>query len=368
MRILITGAGVAGLSAAINLSATGHDVTIVERARYLRTNGSPIDIRGDAIGVAAQMGILDPIRAHLVDMTARAQFVNSVGEVIADIPDDEVSDCADDLEIPREDLTNILRDALPSTTALIFGDSVAHLDDDGDGVDVEFSSGQRERYDLVVGADGMHSATRRFVFGPEAEFLHHLGLYVAIADLPGQCEHGNVNPLLNFAGHMIGYVTYNDDASAVFYFRSPWIDYDYHDLDAQKRILTNAYAGHDEWRIPELLAAAKNDPELYFDSASQIHLPIWHKGNVVLVGDAAHCASPLSGRGTSLALTGTWLLTQALAQHPGDHDAAFEQYEREQRLYVTHAQDSAGPGGDLLVPATDDAINARNQRLTAIRA
>jgi 2-polyprenyl-6-methoxyphenol hydroxylase-like FAD-dependent oxidoreductase len=365
MRILISGAGVAGLSAGINLSTIGHDVTIVERANHLRTNGSPIDIRGDAISVAAEMGVLDQIRAHIVDMTERVQFVDSLGEVVAEVPDGEISDSADDLEIPREDLTNILRDALPPSTPLIFGDSIEHLDDDADGVDVLFGSGRRERFDLVVGADGMHSMTRRLVFGPEGGYLRHLGFYIALAELPGQCEPGRANPMFNFPGHMIGVAAYRDKALAVFNFRSAWIDYDYHDLDAQKRILADAFSGHDEWRIPELLAAASDDPELYFDSVSQIHMPTWHQQHVVLVGDAAHCASPLSGRGTSLALTGTWLLARALREHPADLQQAFDQYEREQRPYVMRAQASAGPGGDLLIPATSDAIEARNQRLGA---
>ena len=115
---------------------------------------------------------------------------------------------------------------------------------------------------------------------------------------------------------MAGIAAFNDKALAVFQFRSPWIDYDYHDLDAQKQILDDAYAGHDEWKIPELLRAARADPELYFDSTSQIHMPQWHSGRVVLVGDAAHCASSLTGRGTSLALTGTYLLAQAFAGAP----------------------------------------------------
>jgi 2-polyprenyl-6-methoxyphenol hydroxylase-like FAD-dependent oxidoreductase len=119
------------------------------------------------------------------------------------------------------------------------------------------------------------------------------------------------------------------------------------------------------WKIPELIDAARRDPELYFDSVSQIDMPSWHTGRVVLVGDAAHCASGLSGRGTSLAITGTWLLAQALSDHPHNLEVALTQYERDQRPHVIYAQGTAAPGGDQLVPATQDAIDARNQLLSA---
>jgi len=107
----------------------------------------------------------------------------------------------------------------------------------------------------------------------------------------------------------------------------------------------------------DLLRAASLDNELYFDSVSQIQMSSWHRGRVVLVGDAAHCASPLSGRGTSLAMTGAWLLAEALRDHPDNVAAAFDQYEREQRPHVSYAQGTAGPGGDLLVPATQQEID-----------
>jgi 2-polyprenyl-6-methoxyphenol hydroxylase-like FAD-dependent oxidoreductase len=366
MRILVSGAGMAGLSTGITLGAAGHDVTIVERANHLRVNGSPIDIRGDAIKVADKMGLLDEIRARRVDMSERVQFVGSRGELLAELPDSEFNDCPDDTEIPREDLAHVLRGALDPATSLRFGGSIADLSDDGDGVDVRFASGERQRYDIVVGADGMHSATRRLIFGPEDQFLHHLGLYVALADLPGYAQLDRQNPMYNFPGHMIGIATYRDKALGTFMFRSSWIDYDYHDLAAQKQILRDAFAGHTEWKVPDVLDAASRDDELYFDSVSQIHMPSWQRGRVVLVGDAAHCASPLSGRGTSLAMTGAWLLAEALRDHPDNVAAAFDQYEREQRPYVSYAQGTAGPGGDLLVPVTQQEIDARNQRLGAL--
>jgi 2-polyprenyl-6-methoxyphenol hydroxylase-like FAD-dependent oxidoreductase len=368
MRILVSGAGMAGLSAGITLGSTGHDVTIVERANHLRVNGSPIDIRGDAIKIADKMGVLDGIRARRVDMSERVQFVGSSGELLAEMPDSEFNDSADDTEIPREDLAHVLRTALGSATALRFGESITELHDDGKGVDVQFVSGERQRYDIVVGADGMHSATRGLTFGPEDRYLRHLGFYVALADLPGQAQPDRRNPMYNFPDHMIGIATYRDKALGVFMFRSSWIDYDYHDLAAQKQILLDAFAGHDEWKVPDLLDAAHQDPELYFDSVSQIHMPTWHSGRVVLVGDAASCASNLSGRGTSLAITGAWLLAEALRDHPDDIAAAFEQYEREQRPYVTYAQGTAGPGGDVLVPASQPEIEARNERLNGLAA
>lgn len=365
MRILVSGAGIAGLSTAINLGADGHDVTIVERANHLRVNGSPIDIRGqEALGVADKMGVLAEILDRRVDMTERVQFVDRSGAVVAEPPLEQINDSADDIEIPREDLTNILHDHLGPSATLRFEESIAELESDPRGVDVRFASGTRDRYDLVVGADGMHSAVRRLIFGPERQFLRHLGFYVALAALPNRGNRAGTvrhNPMYNYPGHLAGIAAYNDKALAVFMFRSPWIDYDYHDLEAQKRILADAFAGHSEWRIPELIRAAMADPELYFDSVSQIRMPAWHRGRVVLVGDAAHCTSNLTGRGTSLALTGAWFLAQALRDHPDDIAQACRQYDRDQRPDATRIQAMAAPGGDSLVPATKDQIDARNR-------
>lgn len=363
MRILVSGAGIAGLSAAIDLGADGHDVTVVERANHLRVNGSPIDIRGAAIDVADKMGVLGQIRDRRIDMTDRVQFVDSSGAVVAALPPEQINDSADDIEIPREDLTTILRNHLGPSVELRFDESIVELNDDDHGVDVRFTSGAVDRYDLVVGADGMHSAVRRLTFGPEQQFLRHLGFYVALAALPDHTPTGGNNPMYNYPGHMCGIAAYNDKALAVFTFRSSWIDYDYHDLAAQKRILADAFAGHNEWRVPELVEAAVADPELYFDSVSQIRMPAWHRGRVVLVGDAAHCSSNLTGRGTSLALTGAWFLAQALRDHPDDITRAWEQYDRDQRPHATRIQAMAAPGGDLLAPATQEQLDARNHTL-----
>ncbi|MCV7420452.1 FAD-dependent monooxygenase [Mycobacterium yunnanensis] len=363
MDILVSGAGMAGLAAGVNLSRAGHDVAIVERAQHLRVNGSPIDIRGESLTVARDMGILQDIVARRVDMTQRACFVDGEGHRVADLPFSEIDDSPDDTEIPREDLAHVLRNALAPSVPVTFGESIGDLRDDGRGVDVLFASGARARYDLVVGADGLHSATRRLVFGPEHEFIRHLGFYTALAAFPNHHPSDAPNPVYNFPGHMAAILTYRDVALTALTFRSPWIDYDYHDLDAQRRILTAEFGAHTLWRVPELLDAACRDPELYFDSVSQIDMPTWHRGRIVLVGDAAHCASPLSGRGTSLALTGTWLLTKALAEHSGDIAAALAHYERAQRPHVTYAQGTVGTGGNRLVPATAADIEARNREL-----
>jgi 2-polyprenyl-6-methoxyphenol hydroxylase-like FAD-dependent oxidoreductase len=368
MRILVSGAGVAGLAAGLDLTAAGHDVTIVERATHLRTNGSPIDIRGDALGVARSMGILDQLEQQRVSMTELSEFIEDDGTVIAVLPLDEINDSADDLEIAREDLARILHAGISEDTPLVFGDSIQTLHDDGDGVDVTFASGKTNRFDLVVGADGMHSITRRLAFGPERDYLKHLGYYIALTELPSARSESRRNPFLTWPGHMIGIGRYKDIALGVLNFRHDWIDYDYHDVAEQKQILLNAFGDHDTWRVREILDAAENDPELYFDSVSQIHMDTWVKRRVVLVGDAAHCASNLSGRGASLAILGAWHLARALDRHPHDLDSAYEQYELTQRPYVDKAQALAGPGGELLMPATQQDLDARNAQLRKMAA
>jgi 2-polyprenyl-6-methoxyphenol hydroxylase-like FAD-dependent oxidoreductase len=367
MKILVSGAGAAGLCAGIDLARAGHTVEIVERANHLRVNGSPIDVRGDALATAEQMGILDAVHERRIAMTEQTTFVDRSGAVVASVVMQEINDTSDDIELPREDLMIILRQALPEQVDLRFEESIATLVDNGDRVAVTFASGREGAYDIVVGADGVHSAVRRLVFGPEKEFAEPLGVYVAIGDAPGQATPGDgrVTEILNLPGRFAGVARYRDKALAIFEFRSDPIDYDHHDLAAQKRILTEAFAGIEDWKVPELIETAQHDPELYFDEITQIHMSTWHRGRVVLIGDAAHCATPMAGRGTSLALLGAWTLTEELGHHGDDITAAFSAYEQRQRPHATAAQEFARGGADLVVPATWEAIEARNTRLRA---
>ncbi|UCM89262.1 FAD-dependent monooxygenase [Streptomyces marincola] len=365
MNVLVSGAGIAGLACARELGTRGHDVTVVEYARHLRLAGTPIDIRGDAVEAADRMGLLARIQRKRIRMSELAHFVDSAGEPVARLPLAEVNDSDDDIELLRADLVRILADALPRTAAIRFGDSVEALTDGAGGVDVRFASGRAERYDLVVGADGLHSAVRGLVFGPERHWVRHLGVHFALADLPGEARSAGANAIYNVPGRMAGIFRYAGRAVAVFQFRSGPIAYDHHDLDAQKKILVDAFAGHRSWRIPELLDAARADPGFFLTPASQIHLPSWHRGRVVLVGDAGYSPAYLSGRGTSLALTGARFLAEELERCGDDHTAAFARYETRQRPYATAAQNRAHAGRDRIVPATWDAIAARDNALRA---
>lgn len=370
MRILISGAGTAGLSAGIDLARAGHDVEIVERANLLRANGSPIDVRGEAIETARGMGILGAVHEHRITMTEQTMFIDRFGAAVAPLAMQEINETPDDIELPREDLMNILRQALPEQVDLRFEEHIVALVDDGDRVAVTFASGRQHAYDIVVGADGVHSAVRKLVFGPEQQFTEHLGVYVAIGDLPGQVTPGTarVTEILNLPGRFAGVARYRDKALGIFEFRSEPIDYDYHDRDAQKRILAEAFAGIEDWQVPELVATVQEDPNLYFDAIAQILMPSWHRGRVVLIGDAAHCATPMAGRGVSLALLGAWTLTEELGRHGDDLAglaAAFGAYEQRHRPHAAAAQELARGGADLMVPATWEDIAARNTRLRA---
>ncbi|MEU6133100.1 FAD-dependent monooxygenase [Saccharopolyspora sp. NPDC047091] len=367
MKILVSGAGVAGLCAGIDLARAGHEVEVVERSNHLRVNGSPIDVRGEALDTAERMGILDAVRERRITMTERTTFVDRSGAPVASLAVQEINETDDDVELPREDLMDVLRQALPEQVDLRFEESIATLVDDGDRVAVTFTSGRAASYDVVVGADGVHSAVRRLVFGPEERFTEPLGVYVAIGAAPSHAASGDarVTEILNLPGRFAGVARYRDEALAIFEFRSDPIDHDHHDLAAQRRILAEAFAGVEDWKVPELIEAARHDPELYFDAIAQIHLPSWHRGRVVLIGDAAHCATPMAGRGTSLALLGAWLLADELGRHGDDLEAAFTAYERRQRPHATAAQEFARGGADLVVPASWEAIEARNARLRA---
>lgn len=244
MHILVSGAGIAGLASALELGADGHDVTVVERAREIRLDGTPVDIRGEAVKTVDAMGLLEKIRRQRLRMSESSQFVDAAGKPVARVAVSEMRDSDDDIEILRGDLVRILAEALPKAVTIGFGDSIQTLTDCGPDIHVRFGSGRTGRYDLVIGADGQHSAVRQLVFGPEQDHVRHLGVYFALADLPGQAWSQHVNSVYNVPDRLAGVFRYKTRTVAVFQFRSEPLDYDHQDLDAQKAMLFAAFADH----------------------------------------------------------------------------------------------------------------------------
>jgi 2-polyprenyl-6-methoxyphenol hydroxylase-like FAD-dependent oxidoreductase len=357
MRVLISGASIAGPSLAHWLTRRGHEVTVVELGPRPREGGSPIDVRGAAIDVADRMGLLPAIKNAEVH-TQGIECVNANGRRVASFAAAVYAQPGGrDIELERADLVNILYDATKDDTDYRFNDSIATLEQDADGVDVTFVHGADERFDLVVGADGMHSIVRRLVFGEESRFLRHLGVYTAIVPVDPALGRDNWGVVHNSPGKLAGVYSYHGKADAVFMFRSPELSYDYHDADQQKKLLTDAFAG-EGWQVPVLLDAVRAAEDPYFDTVSQIRMPSWSRGRVTLVGDSGYSASGLSGLGTTLAMVGAAQLADALA---AGEDGALARYEQAHRPLVAMAQASVSRGSGMLLPKTNFAIWRRNQ-------
>ncbi|MFJ9414681.1 FAD-dependent monooxygenase [Streptomyces sp. NPDC101227] len=347
--VLISGASVAGPALAHWLHRYGFAVTVVERAPELRTGGYKVDIRGAAIEVAERMGILEDIQRASTDMQTGA-YVNDDGKRIATLPADIFgARIGRDDEIMRGDLARILYDRTRDDVEYLFGDSIASLtpiaatgaptgaatDEGAEGIDVTFERGAPRRFDIVVGADGVHSTVRRLAFGPEERFSRHLGTYLAVFSMPNELGLDREELYYALPNKLLcEYSSAGDPAAkGMMSFRSPRPAHDHRDTDRQLALLEAAFEG-DGGRTPRLLRAAREASDLYFDGMQLIEMDRWSSGRVVLLGDAAHCASPASGQGTGMALVGAYVLAGELAAAGGDPAVAFDRYEREMRGYV----------------------------------
>jgi len=238
----------------------------------------------------------------------------------------------DDIEIMRTDLTRVLYEATAADVEYVFGDAIATMTETGDGVDVTFDKGAPRRFALVVGADGLHSATRRKVLGETP--LTHLGAYISICTVPNALGIDREEFMYPQPGRLVFAYSTGPDAPAQvgLAFASPELSYDRRDVAGQQLLIRQAFTDGG-WEVPRLLDAVDAAGDLYFDSISQVHLPRWSAGRVALIGDAAHCPSPASGQGTSMALVGAYVLAEKLAAADG-HEAAFERYEAALRPYA----------------------------------
>jgi 2-polyprenyl-6-methoxyphenol hydroxylase-like FAD-dependent oxidoreductase len=354
--VLISGAGVAGPTLAYWLARHGFRPTVVERAEGQRSSGNPVDVRGAAIGVAQRMGVLPRLREAATSVSGLA-FVTASGRRLGSLALGRPRD--GDVEVPRADLAAIMSDAARDHAEFLLGDSITALRQDSGGVDVTFSRAAPRRFDLVVGADGLHSAVRRLVFGPASSYVRHLGMYVATLPLGRAATDPGTVLMYNMPGRSVSVHPANGNAMAAFIFRGPAIPgLSHHDTAACKQVVLDAYRGG-AWELPDLLGQLSAADDLYFDSVSQVRMPTWSHGRVTLLGDAASCMS-LFGNGSSLAITGAATLAQALDATPGDHATAFRAYETRHRARVKPAQRGYTIAGALLVPATRAGITVRD--------
>ncbi|MFB4276643.1 FAD-dependent monooxygenase [Nonomuraea sp. MTCD27] len=348
-NVLISGAGIAGPALAYWLVRHGCTVTVVEKAPALRPGGQAVDFKGETHQtVLRRMGLMDEVRRLQTGGTDQ-EIVDADGRRLAVVPGEFTGG---DVEITRGDLARLLYEHTAPHSEYVFGDSITSLTETAGGVHVTFERSAPRTFDLVVGADGIHSNVRRLTFGPESAFVRHLGHHYALVEVEG--DFGTVPSMYNEPGRMVA--VGGPKAPAFFVFASGQLDYDRYDMGQQKDVLARAYAGMG-WRTPAVMRAVARSGDVYLDSISQVRIDRYSQGRVVLLGDSAY-GNTLGGFGTGLAVVGAYVLAGELAAAGGDHRTAFAEYERQIRPYAKVARN--GNAGPFLAPGTPARLRMRN--------
>jgi 2-polyprenyl-6-methoxyphenol hydroxylase-like FAD-dependent oxidoreductase len=352
----VAGAGIAGPTLAYWLQRHGFATTVVERTPALRRGwgGHAVDLFGPAVDVVERMGILPQVleartRTELISFTrpGRPPVDVDLNRLVAGISDRHV-------EIMRGELAAVLHDATRDDVEYVFGDGIRRLVPDAHGVDVTFEHGAPRRFDLVVGADGLHSTVRRLTFGDESRFRRYLGGYLAVCTVPDDLRLGGRMLTRLTPGKLAATyaVRQTGQARAAFLFRRrQQFDHDHRDLDRQRQLVREVF--RDEGgETPRLLAGLDHADDFYFDSISQIVMDRWSADRVTLVGDAGYSPGTAVGGGTSVAVVGAHLLAVALRDACGDPARAFDRYEHTMRELVTRSRRIGPATMATLLPAT----------------
>lgn len=331
-RVLISGASIAGPALGYWLQRYGFDVTIVETSPSLRKGGYKIDVRGIAVEVLKKMELYTEAYKHRIVMQG-GTFLDENGLTVHEIPPEHMGmHVGDDIELWREDLSKVLYDATSNSCEYIFNNSIKSIKSN---LLLEFTRGDSRQFDLLIGADGIHSNVRSLVFGEESLYSHNLGDYfVAICSIETELQldhhemfYSKKDMLLNL------YCVPGQKAKALFVFRAPGLTYDYKDVKQQKEIVSSIYSDA-EWETPKILKSMNLASEFYFDEVKQIRMDKWFKDRVIVIGDAAYSPCLASGQGTSMALVGAYLLAGELFLANGDYATAFPKYEKAMKPFV----------------------------------
>lgn len=357
LRVLVSGSGIAGPATAYWLTRFGASVTIVERAPELRTAGQNVDIRGAGLDVIRRMGLEEVVRSRTTKEEGIA-FVDSTNRVRGKFGVDpgEGQSFTSDIEILRGELGSILYEKTVKDVEYIFGDYIRDLADNGNKVEVTFAnSPQRREFDLVIGADGMGSKTRRFI-SSDPTIFRSLDQYMAYFTIPHHETDGTWARWYNAPGGR-SILLRPDGTGATRAFLSIMTTSEQLKThaklspDKQKELLHALFANAG-WEAPRVLAEMDKAPDFYMQTVAQVKMNHWSRGRVAVVGDAGYCPSPITGMGTSLAIVGSYVLAGEVMQGKDDIEAALRSYEEVMRPYVTKAQKIFPGAPRILNPET----------------
>jgi 2-polyprenyl-6-methoxyphenol hydroxylase-like FAD-dependent oxidoreductase len=361
MRVLISGTSIAGPTLAYWLDRYGFDTTVVELAPALRQGGYAVDFRGEVqLAVLDKMGILDKVRDHRTGGHP-ARFVDESGATTLLMPPEFTGG---NLEIRRSDLSRLLYEHSKDRVEYRFGDSITALNQTPAGVEVTFDHAPPDLFDLVVGADGLHSRVRRLAFGPERDYVRHLGYHIAGWGLPNAWELNGEQRFHNAPGTLAGVaeeMDRPDRATTTFIFACPADPELRGNRDRQGDLLRRVYAGQG-WYVPQLLAAFGSAADVYFDAVSRVEVPGWSRGRIALVGDAASGAT-LSGTGTGTAIVGAYVLAGELSRAGGDYTGAFQRYEQLMRPYAIRDKNGGRTAARVFAPGSRATVWLRDRIL-----